>query len=363
MKLVFLCSPNNPTGNVIDRAAVLTLAAALAGRALLVIDEAYVEFAGKPSLAAELRTTPGLVVLRTLSKAHGTGRCALRRSAGPSAGHRAAAAGHPALRGLAADDRGRVSSARAGGARRSARARAACHRANVTASRLRWPRAARCAAFGRARRISCWSISPTPAPHCSAARAAGLLVRDLRHLPSLPQVAAHQRRHARAKRSPAGGVAMTPLPTLFIDRDGTLIEEPADEQVDSLDKIRFMPGVFAALARVASCRLSPGHGEQPGRPGHRIVSSRKTSSAARISCCAAFHRKASTSMPSCICPHRAGDGCSCRKPQTGMLREWLSTHALDASRSAVIGDRDTDMEFAANLGCARLPRTAARRRA
>lgn len=70
VKLVFLCSPNNPTGNAVDRAAVLALAAALAGRALLVVDEAYVEFTGSASLAAELRATPGLVVLRTLSKAH-----------------------------------------------------------------------------------------------------------------------------------------------------------------------------------------------------------------------------------------------------------------------------------------------------
>ena len=71
VKLVYVCSPNNPTGNLTDRALILELAAALAGRALLVIDEAYVEFSGAPSLCAALAAQPGLVVLRTLSKAHG----------------------------------------------------------------------------------------------------------------------------------------------------------------------------------------------------------------------------------------------------------------------------------------------------
>jgi histidinol-phosphate aminotransferase len=71
VKLVYLCSPNNPTGNSMERAEVLRLARELEGRALLVVDEAYVEFSSQPSLAPELAAHPGLVVLRTLSKAYG----------------------------------------------------------------------------------------------------------------------------------------------------------------------------------------------------------------------------------------------------------------------------------------------------
>lgn len=71
VKLVFLCSPNNPTGGLLDRAAVLKVVKALAGRAIVVVDEAYVDFSGVSSLAAEIATNPNLVVLRTLSKAFG----------------------------------------------------------------------------------------------------------------------------------------------------------------------------------------------------------------------------------------------------------------------------------------------------
>ena len=71
VKLVFLCSPNNPTGALLDRAEVLRLTRALFGRAVVVVDEAYLEFAGRPSLVAELAANPNLIVLRTLSKAFG----------------------------------------------------------------------------------------------------------------------------------------------------------------------------------------------------------------------------------------------------------------------------------------------------
>ena len=71
VKLVFLCSPNNPTGQLLDRSAVLTIVRTLATRAIVVVDEAYVDFAGQPSLATELPANPNLVILRTLSKAYG----------------------------------------------------------------------------------------------------------------------------------------------------------------------------------------------------------------------------------------------------------------------------------------------------
>jgi histidinol-phosphate aminotransferase/imidazoleglycerol-phosphate dehydratase/histidinol-phosphatase len=70
LKLAFICSPNNPTGNEIDPADLLKVADAL-GETIVVVDEAYGDFASTPSLAAEAAKRPNLVVLKTLSKAFG----------------------------------------------------------------------------------------------------------------------------------------------------------------------------------------------------------------------------------------------------------------------------------------------------
>ncbi len=140
-----------------------------------------------------------------------------------------------------------------------------------------------------------------------------------------------------------------PLPTLFIDRDGTLVEEPVDEQVDTLDKIRFLPGVFAALDLLQ-------------RAGYRFVMVSNqdglgTASFPRADFdrCQDFILRTFAAQgigfdAVCICPHHASDGCDCRKPQTGLLRDWLAAHPFDTARSAVIGDRDSDLQLAANLG-------------
>ncbi|NLG60406.1 MAG: histidinol-phosphate transaminase [Gammaproteobacteria bacterium] len=69
-RLVFLCSPGNPTGNALALERVAMLADALQGRALVVVDEAYAEFSRAPSAAALLDAHANIAVLRTLSKAH-----------------------------------------------------------------------------------------------------------------------------------------------------------------------------------------------------------------------------------------------------------------------------------------------------
>jgi len=69
-KLVFLCSPSNPAGSVITLAEIERVATALQGRALVVVDEAYGEYAEQPSATTLLNRYANIAVLRTLSKAH-----------------------------------------------------------------------------------------------------------------------------------------------------------------------------------------------------------------------------------------------------------------------------------------------------
>jgi imidazoleglycerol-phosphate dehydratase/histidinol-phosphatase len=136
---------------------------------------------------------------------------------------------------------------------------------------------------------------------------------------------------------------------LFIDRDGTLVLEPDDLQVDRLDKVRFVPGVFAALQTLqeAGYRLvmvtnQDGRGtasfpeEQFAVPQAFIIE--------------AFASQGITFDAVFVCPHKPEEGCHCRKPLTGLLDPWLARNPIDRARSAVIGDRDSDLELAKNLG-------------
>jgi len=68
-RLIFVCSPNNPTGTLVPRPALLDLLERRGDRSAIVVDEAYIEFSGEPSAVELLDAHPNLVILRTLSKA------------------------------------------------------------------------------------------------------------------------------------------------------------------------------------------------------------------------------------------------------------------------------------------------------
>lgn len=69
VKLIFLCSPNNPTGNTLDRDEIYKILKNFEG--IVVLDEAYIDFSGEPSFVPELKKFPNLVILQTMSKAWG----------------------------------------------------------------------------------------------------------------------------------------------------------------------------------------------------------------------------------------------------------------------------------------------------
>jgi imidazoleglycerol-phosphate dehydratase/histidinol-phosphatase len=139
------------------------------------------------------------------------------------------------------------------------------------------------------------------------------------------------------------------MKVLFVDRDGTLVEEPSDEQVVSLEKIRFLPGVFAALTelqaagfRLAMVTNQDGLGTDSFPTEHFELPQRFILDA--------FASQGITFDAIFICPHKKSDGCDCRKPSTKLVDQWVREKGVDLRQSAMIGDRQTDLDFANNLG-------------
>jgi len=137
---------------------------------------------------------------------------------------------------------------------------------------------------------------------------------------------------------------------LFIDRDGTLALEPADYQLDALEKLVFYPEVFTYLGKIA-CEMDyelvmvtnqDGLGtasfpEDTFWPTHNFVLK-------------SFENEGVTFDNILIDKSFPADNAPTRKPRTGLLTQYLNSEKYDLANSYVIGDRLTDMELAKNLG-------------
>ncbi len=138
---------------------------------------------------------------------------------------------------------------------------------------------------------------------------------------------------------------------LFIDRDGTLVKEPDDEQVDSIGKIIFLPGVFTQLGRISSLldyelvMVSNQDGlgtvsfpEDTFWPAHNFILEALKSEGIEFSDILIDRSFPSDNLPT-------------RKPGIALLKNYLESEEYNLEESFVIGDRETDMQLAANLGC------------
>ena len=138
---------------------------------------------------------------------------------------------------------------------------------------------------------------------------------------------------------------------LFIDRDGTLIEEPADEQIDAFEKLKFVKGVFRNLSFIRQnldfefVMVSNQDGlgtesfpEDTFWPVHNFILQ-------------TLEGEGITFDDILIDPHFAEDNAPTRKPNIGLVEKYMSNPAYDIAGSYVIGDRETDRTFARNIGC------------
>lgn len=137
-------------------------------------------------------------------------------------------------------------------------------------------------------------------------------------------------------------------PILFVDRDGTLIEEPADFQIDAYDKLRFVPGVIPAMLRLRDAGYEFVMVTNQDGLGTDAFP-RESFQGPHDLMMQVFESQGIVFRDVLIDTSFPADNSPTRKPQIGLALPYLQDRSIDWARSAMVGDRETDVRFADNL--------------
>ena len=136
---------------------------------------------------------------------------------------------------------------------------------------------------------------------------------------------------------------------VFIDRDGTIIEEPADYQIDSYAKLRFVEGVIPALLSLRDAGFEfvmVSNQDGLGTDSYPL----ETFQGPHDLMMQVLESQGIRFREVLIDRHFAHENHPDRKPNLGLVMGYLRDRSVDLAGSAMVGDRETDMQFARNLG-------------
>lgn len=335
-KMIFACSPNNPTGNLLQEEDVLALCEGFKG--IVVLDEAYIEFADRDSMALK---ADNLVVLMTLSKAWG--------AAGIRVGFAIAAEWI-----IEAMNKVKPPYNVSQLSQNAAKA--------ILSEKMQID-----VILDEKRRVTDWlekfglKVFPSDAnfilfkiPGASDIQKKlqenGVVIRDRSRMPLLENCLRMSIGTQSQNNKFLSELEKLLAKVAFIDRDGVILEEnQLDFQNDSLKKYKILPGVIEgmrALRETGYMLVMVSNQDGIGTDSfpekdfllvqNKMIDDLK---AEKIEFDEIF-----------VCPHVPEDDCECRKPKIGMVKEFLDKTAINYAESFVIGDRESDMELAKNIG-------------
>lgn len=337
IKIIFFCSPNNPTGNCMRSEDILTICEKFSG--VVVVDEAYVEFSDQESLVGGIDQYSNLIVLRTLSKAWAAASLRI---------------GYMVAQKEIITNFYRIKPPYDIGGENQRIAIELLRGEMKTKEILENKKKLKDDLESMGLKIypsdSNFFLMQIPQAQKIYTRLVekGIIVRDRSdQIKDCLRITIGDKAECELLTSSLKEILKK---VAFIDRDGVILFEPQDDfQVDSLEKYKMLPGVVEGLKKLQNAGYSlvmvsnqNGIGT-PSFPEENFLIPHNKMIADLASGGVAFEEIF-------VCPHFATDGCECRKPKTGLIKKYLEKNPIDYSASFVIGDRMTDVELAENIG-------------